>query len=240
MYNPLSMVHWIQLFSQQLNSPQTIVATVVRLLLACVLGGMIGIERELKHKPAGLRTQMLICVGSAFFTILSDLFAQLWGGDHTRIAAQIIPGIGFIGAGSILRSRGSVSGLTTAATIFVVAAIGMAAGGGMYLPATFAAALVLGALYVLGILEGRLNLKAIPMEYMVHGDDVEKTMGAVDRAIEQENLAMQTVRITRDAAGFAVQFSIDATRREHDVLVRILRQAPEVHSVGQSEAWERE
>ena len=96
-----------------------------RLLLAAILGGRIGLERQLRHKPAGLRTNIFICLGSAMFTLLSGELAGTVGGDHTRIAAQIIPGIGFIGAGSILHSRGSVVGLTTAATIFVVASVGM-------------------------------------------------------------------------------------------------------------------
>ena len=101
--------------------------SMVRLTLAAVLGGIIGLERAFKRKPAGLRTNMFICFGSAMFTILSNELAAEWGiGDHTRIAAQIIPGIGFIGAGSILHAKGSVTGLTTAATIFVVASIGMA------------------------------------------------------------------------------------------------------------------
>src|SRR5512146_2397203 len=115
----------------------------IRLLLAAVLGGIIGLERELKHKPAGLRTNMFICFGSAMFSILSVTMASEFTGDHTRIAAQIIPGIGFIGAGSILHSRGSVQGLTTAATMFVVASIGMATGGGLYGVAVCATRLIL-------------------------------------------------------------------------------------------------
>src|SRR5204863_7497111 len=98
--------------------------TILRLTVAAILGGIIGLERELKHKPAGLRTNMFICFGSALFTVLSDVLAGQHTGDHTRIAAQIIPGIGFIGAGSILHSRGLVTGLTTAATLFVVASVG--------------------------------------------------------------------------------------------------------------------
>src|SRR6266487_1283347 len=120
--------------------------TILRLTVAAILGGIIGLERQLKHKPAGLRTNMFICFGSAMFTVLSDQLASSLGGDHTRIAAQIIPGIGFIGAGSILHSRGSVTGLTTASTLFVVAAVGMAAGGGQYLTAFFATISILLAL----------------------------------------------------------------------------------------------
>src|SRR3954471_3513279 len=124
--------------------------TVLKLLVSAILGGAIGLERELKHRPAGLRTNMFICLGAAMFTILSDRFATQFSGDHARIAAQIIPGIGFIGAGSILHERGSVTGLTTAATIFLVAGVGMAAGAAFYLFASFATILILIALYVLG------------------------------------------------------------------------------------------
>ena len=115
--------------------------------------GLIGLERQLRHKPAGLRTNMFICFGSAMFTVLSDNWPGSMGGDHTRVAAQIIPGIGFIGAGSILHARGSVVGLTTAATLFVVASVGMATGGGLYITAIFATIVILLALAVLGNLE---------------------------------------------------------------------------------------
>ena len=123
--------------------------TMLRLTVAGILGSFIGLEREIHHKPAGLRTNIFICVGSAMFTVLSFKLASEYPGDHTRIAAQIIPGIGFIGAGSILHSRGGVSGLTTAATLFVVASIGMACGGGLFAPATFATFLLLIALTAL-------------------------------------------------------------------------------------------
>jgi len=128
----------------------TVLATsIVRLIVAAVLGGAIGLERQRRHKPAGLRTNLFICFGAAMFTVLSDQLAGGLGGDHTRVAAQIIPGIGFIGAGSILHSRGSVVGLTTAATLFVVAAVGMAAGGGLYITAIFATIVILIALALL-------------------------------------------------------------------------------------------
>jgi putative Mg2+ transporter-C (MgtC) family protein len=114
----------------------------VKLILAVVLGGAVGLERELSGKPAGLRTNILICVGAALFTHLSIGIAFIGTtstgapyGDTTRIAAQIVSGIGFLGAGAILHSRGAVVGLTTAATIWVVAAIGSAVGSGEYVEA---------------------------------------------------------------------------------------------------------
>src|SRR5436190_10071139 len=151
------MEHWYRIFGPKMDVAAIVSQNIVRLVLAGILGGIIGLERELKHKPAGLRTNMFICFGSAMFTILSSELAGEFSGDHTRIAAQIIPGIGFIGAGSILHSRGSVSGLTTAATLFVVASVGMAVGGGLYLPAVFATMVIFLTLEVLGYLETRLG-----------------------------------------------------------------------------------
>jgi putative Mg2+ transporter-C (MgtC) family protein len=111
-------------------------AVALRLLIALLLGGAIGVEREIHGKSAGLRTHMLVSLGSALFTVLSYTLAESMGdaarADPTRIAAQIITGVGFLGAGTILQGRGSVHGLTTAASIWLVAAIGMASGAGFY------------------------------------------------------------------------------------------------------------
>src|SRR6266436_4348754 len=150
-----------------------VATSLTRLVLAAILGGLIGLERELKHRPAGLRTNMFICFGAALFTVLSRGLAAE-PSDYTRIAAQIIPGIGFIGAGSILHTRGLTTGLTTAATIFVVASIGMAAGGGLYLTAFFATGLVLAALFALGHIEETFNIKLLMTSYEVSGASVEE------------------------------------------------------------------
>src|SRR5579863_9323170 len=138
-----------------------------KLLLAALLGGAVGLERELRHKPAGLRTMMLISIGAALFTIISYVMAGEVTGDHTRIAAQIIPGIGFIGAGVVIRERGAVMGITSAATIFVMASIGMAVGAGMLGTAIFATLLVLVALVVLGIAEDRFGLHTQMMVFQL-------------------------------------------------------------------------
>lgn len=113
------------------------------LTVALALGAFIGLERELSDKAAGLRTNILICVGSCLFAILSRQFASATGADSTRIAAQIVSGIGFLGAGAIMREGEHVTGLTTAATIWVVAAIGVAAGFGFFSLAAAAAAMTL-------------------------------------------------------------------------------------------------
>ncbi len=131
--------------------------TVCKLLLAAFLGGIIGLERELRGKPAGLRTNMLIAMGSTLFTTISMQMAV--NADPTRIAAQVVTGIGFIGAGVILREHGAVIGLTTAATIFVVAAVGVAVGAGLWWPSVFATVIVLITLLALVPIERWLKTK---------------------------------------------------------------------------------
>jgi len=131
-----------------------------KLVLAVILGGAIGLERELKGKPAGLRTNILICVGAALITNVSigvGLQGGRWVGDPTRIAAQIVSGVGFLGAGTIMQGTGMVTGLTSAATIWVVAAIGIAIGAGDYIAASGAGILVMVVLAGLGRLDRTLR-----------------------------------------------------------------------------------
>ena len=121
---------------------------VLRLLLAAALGAIIGYQRERAGKPAGLRTHILICVGAAIFTIAS-LYGFGAGADPARVAAGIVAGIGFLGAGAIIRTgEGIVAGLTTAATIWVVAGIGLAVGAGLYLVSAVATGVILIVLFL--------------------------------------------------------------------------------------------
>ena len=128
-----------------------------RLLLAAVLGGMLGFERELRQKSAGLRTNILIAVGAALFTVMSYEMAEGPVADPSRIAAQIVTGIGFLGAGAIMRTGSGVQGLTTAATVWVNAAVGVAAGGGEYRLACIATGVTLLALLLLHPVEGLID-----------------------------------------------------------------------------------
>jgi putative Mg2+ transporter-C (MgtC) family protein len=191
-------------------------STLTRLLLAAFLGGVIGLERQLRHKPAGLRTNMFICFGAAMFTVLSKQLAGTES-DSARIAAQIIPGIGFIGAGSILHARASVTGLTTAATLFVVASVGMAAGGGLYLTASFATVMILIALVSLGRMEQIFALKSLIVTYEVTGRNVDGMLREVNRALDSEQLTMQSVHIASAAPDFRMVFAVDCEREQQSV-----------------------
>lgn len=131
----------------------------IRLLLAALLGGLLGLERELRQKTAGLRTNILIAVGAAAFTMMSIEITEGTQADPGRIAAQIVTGVGFLGAGAIMRTNSGVHGLTTAATVWVNAAVGVAAGGGEYHLAVIATAVTLAVLAVLAPLEKRLDRK---------------------------------------------------------------------------------
>jgi putative Mg2+ transporter-C (MgtC) family protein len=221
---------WTQ-FGPQTELAYFTAQTMLRLVVAAVLGGLIGLEREVHHKPAGLRTNMFICFGSAMFTVLSWKLASDYPGDHTRIAAQIIPGIGFIGAGSILHARGSVSGLTTAATLFVVASIGMACGGGLYVAAILATLILLIALTALGMFERRFNLKELMMMYEIRGQNAEDMVAAVNGVLEEDRKIMQTVQIGRSDGHFRIQFNVAGTYGQHQALLKRLRGIPNADNV---------
>jgi putative Mg2+ transporter-C (MgtC) family protein len=140
-----------------LRLQEVLVPFLVRCGAAALCGGMIGLERELRKKPAGFRTNILICVGAAMYMTIGLLIFEddTRMGDPTRIAAQVVTGIGFLGAGAIIQSHGRVSGLTSAATIWVVAAIGIIAGAGYPILAFVAACMVVLTLVLLLKVEAR-------------------------------------------------------------------------------------
>jgi putative Mg2+ transporter-C (MgtC) family protein len=182
-----------------------------RLVLAAVLGGLVGLEREWSGKPAGFRTNLLICVGAALLTELSisvaraaDPFAMA---DPGRIAAQIVSGIGFLGAGTIIQSRGSVVGLTTAATLWVVAAIGMAVGAGAFVEAVGTTVLVVIALVALGQLETRIARQREVVVHVTMGRDpatveaVEEALGDMDVQVMEAQRTESEVSMTYHVLG---------------------------------------
>ncbi|HEY7895582.1 MAG TPA: MgtC/SapB family protein [Gemmatimonadaceae bacterium] len=207
----------------------------VKLLVAVALGGAVGLEREMSGKPAGLRTTMLICVGAALFTHLSITIGQVSlspsgqpYGDVTRIAAQIVTGIGFLGAGAILHGRGTVIGLTTAATIWVVAAIGMATGAGAYADAVGTTVVVCLVLAGLRPIERTLvmvrrtvtaTLRVAPNTDFDSFDDVFRASGIHVRSRRTyDHVGDRTFELTLVGPSKRFDVLVDALRRRQDVV----------------------
>lgn len=171
---------------------------VLRLALAAALGGMIGLEREHSGKPAGFRTNLLICLGAALITEVSFTIGINYNGDPGRVAAQIVSGIGFLGAGTILHARGSVYGLTTAATLWVVAAIGIAVGARAYLAAVVASFLVMLTLMLLGRVEDHLiPRKPADRNIDVVTDPNGMVIGRIEDVLRGAGFSLDTVRIEK-------------------------------------------
>lgn len=199
-----------------------------RLLMACLLGGAIGLEREFQKKSLGLRTNMLICCGCAMFTFLSAVLAGDNNPDKGRVASNIVQGIGFLGAGLILHNRYRTSGLTSAATVFTVASIGMACGAGLYAPAGMATTVVLVALVVIGQIETRLNIKQVSMTYELRGDDSDAIEIAALDALDRMDKRLISPEKDVIAQLQRLSFSAMGTLRQHQSLAAELRAAPAV------------
>jgi putative Mg2+ transporter-C (MgtC) family protein len=195
-----------------------------RLLLAALLGGAVGLERELRHKPAGLRTMMLISIGAALVTIMSYEMAGDVGGDHTRIAAQIIPGIGFIGAGVVLRERGAVTGITSAATIFMIASVGMTVGAGFPVTAVFTTLLILVSLVFLGLVEDRIGLHTRMLTFtMTTPPGDPSTLEHVHQIVQEAGIQAVRWKTHKSQTGPAIiEFDAEVgTPKERELLNRL-------------------
>jgi putative Mg2+ transporter-C (MgtC) family protein len=202
----------------------------LKLLLAAVLGGIIGIERQIRDKPAGLRTNILICVGSTLFMSISTQVAALLGGDPTRIAAQIISGIGFLGAGAVLHSHGFVMGLTTAATIWVVAGVGMALGSGMYGVAVFATAMSLVTLYALSFIEDKVQGRK-SYSYALIVTNLNQALASINRVLQENSVAAASFNFKKKSGHYRVWFNLVIPRDTNLKIIQRLSEVPEITQV---------
>jgi putative Mg2+ transporter-C (MgtC) family protein len=202
----------------------------LQLVLAAALGGMVGLEREASGKPAGFRTNLVICLGAALVTVISRMVALDAAGvgyraDPGRIAAQVVSGIGFLGAGTIMQARGSVTGLTTAATLWAVAA-------GAYLPALLTTAVVVLALMILGRVEDHLLLRRSPERAIevVFGTG-EAVLARIERVLGTAGVHVKSVSVQREDDVFTASFRTWGAAEKYSELVHALLQEEAVRKV---------
>jgi putative Mg2+ transporter-C (MgtC) family protein len=192
----------------------------VRLTIAAALGAVIGVERDLRRRPGGIRTSLFVCLATALFTIVSGEIARLFGDTgSTRIASNIVQGVGFLGAGAILREAGGRVGMTTAATIFVEAAIGMAAGGGLYAVATYATGLVLFGLICIGWFAQRFSLKLRFMAFRITTSQAENVATEVQRLMAGLRVPMQHFRVSMAGTNSVVEFDSMVSHSQQETIV---------------------
>jgi len=209
--------------------------------LATLLGGAIGLERELGGKPAGLRTNILICIGSVLYTHLSiAMLSAIAGGggtgtDPTRVAGQIVTGVGFIGAGTILHARGAVVGLTSAATIWVVAAIGVALGSGYYLEGIATTLVVLVVLAGLGRVETLVERQAMRSTITIHAHPGPTVLEDLEGLVRRAGLEISAVSSRQENVDLVIDFNIRGSKRLHDQVMISLVHHDHVRTVSTGE-----
>ena len=205
----------------------------LQLALAVVLGGAIGLERELGGKPAGLRTNILICMGSVLYTKLSLELGV--AGDHSRVAAQIVTGVGFIGAGTILHARGAVVGLTSAATIWVVAAIGVALGAGLALEAVGTTLFVIVVLQGLGRVERFVERQSTVSRVQIHAHPDPSPLEDLETVVRRAGVDIVRQEHRKENVDLVVEFELRGAKRLQDQVMIALLHHPSVRTVSRGE-----
>ena len=199
---------------------------ILKIVLAVAAGGLIGIEREFRDKAAGFRTLIFICVGSCLFTILSSYFAP--ASDPNRIAANIVTGVGFLGAGVILRYDGKVIGLTTAATIWTTAAVGMGIGGGAYMISAIVVAAALFVLWLLPAVEQRIDNAREERKYEVVCTADMAKFDSLERTFRECGLRIQNHSQVKTGQQMVCSWNASGSLARHEDLVHRLFQDPEI------------
>jgi putative Mg2+ transporter-C (MgtC) family protein len=192
----------------------------IRFLLAALWGGIVGTEREYRSKSAGFRTMIMISVGSCFFTIMSMVIGDPNNPD--RIASNIVTGIGFLGAGVIFRGENRVNGITTAASIWAVAAVGMGIGAGYYFAAAAASLLIVVVLALLPYGEKLIDHFNLQMSYEIHCDfSIEKRV-YFEQLFKDHRLKIHLVKEAKEANELSVRWQVQGRRENHDRITAII------------------
>jgi putative Mg2+ transporter-C (MgtC) family protein len=201
--------------------------TIEKLLLAILIGGLIGAEREYRSKSAGFRTLTLICLGSALFTIFSQLIGA--GSNPDRIASNIATGIGFVGAGVIFKGDIGVNGITTAAMIWVTAAMGMGIGAGYEWVSVLACVLILLMLFVFGQLENWIDRVSQMRNYKITSDFKEESMHRFEKCFEAHHLIYKRAREIKNGHIMTGEWFVRGSKKNHLAFIKEILHDPEVN-----------
>lgn len=221
-----------------------ILASLGQMALACVLGGMIGYERQSRRKSAGLRTNMLVCLGSCLIMMMSyDIYRQVEGmtnADPARLGAQVVSGIGFLGAGAIMKEGLSVTGLTTAACLWVVACVGLAVGAGFYVEAIITTVLAVMVVGVLSHFELKKSVHAGVLQLTIYSDNNPKQLSIVNECLDNININIskikmheEYVRESQEQTIILVMEMVLLNNRHYSMtyIVNVLQELPGIHGV---------
>jgi putative Mg2+ transporter-C (MgtC) family protein len=205
----------------QMTLPQVLEFFLPKIALSILCGGILGLERELKDKPAGIKTNILICLASTLYTSASVLISHSLAdqghfGDPGRVAAQIVSGIGFLGGGTIIQSRGAILGLTTAATIFVVAALGICIGIGYGGIALLCALIVIAVMVGMTLFEDRVLGRSLTFSCELVIDELSRTLkGELDLSLQQNDLTIRDFQISSKGKLTTISLVYRGNRNDH-------------------------
>lgn len=199
---------------------------ILKLLISVLIGGVIGVEREYRHKAAGFRTIIFICAGATLFTIFSQSMGAVE--DPTRIAANIVSGVGFLGAGAIIHDTGRVMGLTTAATIWLTAALGMGIGGGYYVESAMATVAFLIVLLVFPFLEGWIDRMREVRTYEIVSAISPEFQGQLQALFSEAGLRVLDRKLMKSDDRMVSVWFVIGSPKGHDRVTEELFEHPEV------------
>ena len=212
---------------------EPVMTYIIRLFIALLVGGVVGLEREFKGKPAGIRTNILICVGSCLFMIISTEVARTAAGigDPGRIAAQVVTGVGFLCAGTIMRSRFTVSGLTTAATIWVLSALGVAIGAGYIILAVAGAGIITLTLIAVRVFESGIHRFHSNHIVQLILENQESIVPTVLREFTKLRVTTEVHDVKLAGGTWHVIVEYDTSKKTHSTLLKELSGIDGVNSV---------
>ena len=207
---------WQEFYNQNINLDPGIVAVALRLLCAMLVGALVGVEREYTHRPAGLRTHILVALGACVASIMGQmLFAQYGGNsDPARLSAQVITGVGFLGAGTIMKEGANVKGLTTAASVWAVACLGIAAGFGYYALTIVGTVLILITLTLFeNLQQNLLRTSSEEQYYILDSLDISASLALISATAQEQKGTIYDLAATQTESGHRITFRVWFTGR---------------------------